>query len=206
MEGVASALDADMVRAMRARCRTVTTFKSKTSGGAYAKNGASVKDKKFKVGKTWMENPQFRVYLNWDHEKDVPLDIGSLADDQIVTEATLTVVVATPIVDAALGVHLMRNKQCQHYDESAQLLPQRYHTMVDRTLMYVKTPEIYTNFVLNLKENVEEKGGALESFPFFVLPSLYEKAEGKVYVTFYSDKNIGIEMIDPEVAKAEEEA
>jgi len=178
---------------------------SKDMGGAYAKNGVNIKDKKFKVGKTWLQNPQFRVYLNWDHTKDKPINPEDLPPTEVVSEATLTVVVATPIQDAQLGIHLMRNKQCQigTYDEHSHCLVQRYHTLVDRTPTYIKKSEIYTNFVLNINETVGDKGGALIDFPFFVIPSLYEKADGKVYVTFYSDKNIGIELIDPVTTQAD---
>jgi len=193
----------ELVTPMKARCRMVTGF-SKDLGGAYAKNGVNVKDKKFKVGKTWLQNPQFRVHLNWDHDKDKPINPEGLPAGELVTEATLTVVVATAIDEAQLGIHLMRNKQCQigNLDEHSHCLAQRYHTMVDRTPTYVRKSEIYTNFVLNIHETVGDKGGALVDFPFFVIPSLYEKAEGKVYVTFYSDQNIGIELIDPEAVRA----
>ena len=39
---------AELVNPMKARCRMATNF-SKDMGGAYAKNGVNIKDKKFKV-------------------------------------------------------------------------------------------------------------------------------------------------------------
>ena len=60
-----------------------------------------------------------------------------------------------------LGIHLMRNKQCQigTYDEHSHCLVQRYHTLVDRTPTYIKKSEIYTNFVLNINETVSVTTG-----------------------------------------------
>jgi hypothetical protein len=42
-----------------------------------------------------------------------------------------------------------------------------------------------------------DKAGSQEHWPFFVVPSLHEKLGGKFYITFYSDEQVGIELVDP---------
>ena len=100
------------------------------------------------MGKTWLENPQFRVHLNWDAKAKQPLPQGASDAPE---SAHLTVVVSTPIEEAELGVHLLRNTACTHHEETFEALPQRYHKLLDRTPNYAKRNEIYTNFVLKVR-------------------------------------------------------
>ena len=95
-----------------------------------------------------MENPQYRVHLNWDAKAKQPLPQGASDAPE---SAHLTVVVSTPIEEAELGVHLLRNTACTHHEETFEALPQRYHKLLDRTPNYAKRNEIYTNFVLKVR-------------------------------------------------------
>jgi hypothetical protein len=70
------------------------------------------------VGKTWMENPQYRVHLNWDAKAKQPLPPGASGAPE---SAHLTVVVSTPIEEAEVGVHLLRNVACTHHDETFEV-------------------------------------------------------------------------------------
>ncbi|KAK3271062.1 hypothetical protein CYMTET_20568, partial [Cymbomonas tetramitiformis] len=166
----------------------------KGRGGPYSKNGENIKGKKFKVGGTWMQNPQFRVYLN--HHIAGP----NAAQRPTVTEANITVVLFTPIPDAMSGLHLMRNKQCQFYNEHVEVLASRYQILVDRTPVYAQTPEIQGNFVLQESHGVKganDMGGSDTAFPFFVIPSLHDKSMGgNFYLSVYSDQDILVEMLN----------
>ena len=88
------------------------------------------------VGKSWLENPQIRVYLNWDKVKKQVIKDGPIK------EAKMTVVVSTAIPLAEAGLHLLRNKICAHHNEHLDVLAQRYHHLVSYTEQYEARSEI----------------------------------------------------------------
>lgn len=167
----------------------------KGRGGPYSKNGENIKAKKFKVGGTWTRNPQFRVYLNHRVKAE-----ASTVQQPTVTEANITVVLFTPIPDAMCGLHLMRNKQCQFYNEHVEVLASRYQILVDRTPVYTQNPELQGNFVLQASHGVKganDTAGSDAAFPFFIVPSLHDKSMGGFFhLSVYSDQDILVESLD----------
>lgn len=115
----------------------------------------------------------------------------------------ITCVLTTPIEGASCGMHLMRNKQCQFFNEHVEVLADRYQDMVDRTEKYTECNELKVEFTLDPQHGCGTKTGSEEDFPFFIVPSLYDKKmAGKCTMTFFADHDeCTFEMLDDDDRK-----
>ena len=117
--------------------------------------------KNFKPEKTWNRNPQYRVWLR---DPDTEATVESVG---------LAITLSTPIEEAEIGLHVMRNAFCQFYNEKIEVLADRYQKVAGvcpHTLANEMT------FDITLDESFEvKKNGCETNFPFFIVPSLMDK-------------------------------
>ena len=131
----------------------------------------------------WNKNPQFRVWLR-DPDTEAALESAGLA-----------ITLSTPIEEAEIGMHVMRNAFCQFYNEKIEVLADRYQRVAGIC------PHSLNNeltFDINLEDSFEvKKNGCEANFPFFIVPSLMDKKmAGPFQLSIYSDKAIVIQKLD----------
>ena len=113
----------------------------------------------------------------------------------------LQIVLSTPIDDAEIGLHVMRNTFCQFYNEKIEVLAERYQKLVTKTDSHVEANEIAMDVMLDNDYEVK-KNGCERGFPFFIVPSLFDKKqEGNFQLLVYSDKPVVIQMLSDEDRK-----
>jgi len=157
-------------------------------------NGDKETGKNFKVEKTWNKNPQYRVWLK-DPETKEEID-----------EVNLQLVLSTSVEGAQMGIHVMRNAYCQTFNEKIEVLAERYQRLVGKTHKYEAVepgfaPEISFELTLNADFEVK-KNGCERGFPFFIVPSLFDKRmDGNFQLLIYSDKPVIIQMLDDAARK-----
>lgn len=179
---IVTPFEGDMIRLKGA-------WTTKNEGPRAAKNGQKEDGKKFTPQKTWNKNPQFRVWLK---DPDDGKDVESVG---------LQIVLSTPIEEAELGLHIMRNTYCQFYNEKIEVLADRYQKVVTSTERHEKANEIAMDIVLDRQFEVK-KNGCEEGFPFFIVPSLFDKKmDGNFQLLVYSEKPIVIQMLDDAARK-----
>ena len=117
--------------------------------------------KNFKPEKTWNKNPQYRVWLR-DPDTEAAFESVGLA-----------ITLSSPIEEAELGMHIMRNAFCQFYNEKIEVLADRYQKVAG-ICNHSVTNEV--TFDIQLEDSFEvKKNGCESNFPFFIVPSLMDK-------------------------------
>lgn len=106
-------------------------------------------------------DPQYRLWLR-DPDTEAALESVGLA-----------ITLSTPIEEAEIGLHVMRNAFCQFYNEKIEVLADRYQKVAGIC------PHSLNNevtFDIHLEDSFEvKKNGCEANFPFFIVPSLMDK-------------------------------
>lgn len=197
------------------------------SQGPRAKSGSKEDAKDFKPEKTWHKStPRARfedtrasarlnecVLLAWSSAEIMPPPLRARADPQfrvwlrdpetgapVTGPVGLAITLSTPIENAEIGMHVMRNAFCQFHNEKIEVLADRYQRVVG---ICAHRPSNEITYELTVDENIEvKKNGCESSFPFFVVPSLMDKKmAGPLKLTVASDKSIVVQMLDDTARK-----
>ena len=86
-------------------------------------------------------------------------------------------------------------------EKKIEVLADRYQKVVTSTERHEKANEIAMDIVLDRQFEVK-KNGCEEGFPFFIVPSLFDKKmDGNFQLLVYSEKPIVIQMLDDAARK-----
>ena len=112
----------------------------------------------------------------------------------------MAITLSTPVENAEIGMHVMRNAFCQFHNEKIEVLADRYQRVV---AICGHRPANEVTFELTVDETMEvKKNGSEPAFPFFVVPSLMDKKmAGPFKLSICSDKAVVVQVLDDEARK-----